>query len=106
MDCRGGGETQHPPFAEREALKREIELGRVPPTLHYVYTLKALRVGITLTEYERMAALNVDDLLLWAEAEYQREKDEDELRRKETERNGGSRAGGNPYVIPKEVSSQ
>ena len=59
-------------------------MGRCPPELQYINALRGAGVTLTLRDYQGLASLNRDDLVLWNEAEAQRARDDAELdRRKE-----------------------
>ena len=60
-------------------------MGRCPGELSWVNQLKGAGVQITLADYRTLAALNVEDLILFNEAEAQRAEDAAELGRKPVE---------------------
>ncbi len=61
----------------------ELELERCPPELNYINVLKKAGITLTLSDYKSLASLNRDDLVLWSEAENQREVDRIELKKQE-----------------------
>lgn len=54
-------------------------MGRCPSELQYINSLRGAGVTLTLKDYQSLASLNRDDLILWNEAEVQRARDDAEL---------------------------
>ncbi len=54
-------------------------MGRCPPELQYINALRGAGVTLTLRDYQSLASLNRDDLVLFNEAEAQRARDDEKL---------------------------
>ena len=56
-------------------------MGHCPPELQYINSLRGAGVTLTLKDYQSLASLNRDDLILFNEAEAKKAKDDGELDR-------------------------